>query len=38
MLPFAIIVLILVGSIVGNVISNLQEPGKHSAAARDRNA
>ncbi len=37
MLPFLIIVLILVGSVIGNVVANLQESGKHSATTRNRN-
>lgn len=37
MLPFLIIVLILAGSIVGNVVANLQESGKHSSTTRNRN-
>jgi hypothetical protein len=38
MLPLLIIVLILVGSVIGNIVANNRVPGKHSAAARDRKA
>lgn len=38
MLPFLIIVLILVGSVIGNFVSSNRVPGKHSADAQDRKA